>query len=313
MTPALSLRDIAKTYRAGMRGCAARIDALRSVSFDVAPGELIGLLGPNGAGKSTLLLCLAGLLRPDRGTIAWFGETVRHPRPEGIAFVPERSAYYAFLTVREALEYYATLHELPPGDRRTRVAAAIERVQLGPHATKRVSQLSRGMIQRLGLAQALLARPRLLLLDETLSGLDPVARRDVRELLREMPGEGVTVVLSSHDMAALEQLATRVVVLVAGEVRAEFDPSALSGRRSLELRADAPSLAQRLLASRFSAMLLSDDRIRVPLDGVTPEEVLAHSRSLGIAVRTSRVVADDLEQRFFDLVEQPARVAEGGR
>ncbi len=231
MTIALSCVDLRRRYRAGVLGCSAHVDALRGVNLEIRSGEIVGLLGPNGAGKTTLLLCAAALLRPDSGRIAWYGssdpaQAIRH----GIGFVPERSIYYSFLTVRETLEYYGSLHELPGAELRDRVSRLLESVGLADQRDKRVTHLSRGMLQRLGLAQALIGSPRLLLLDETLSGLDPVGRRDVRELIRQLPAQGVTVVLSSHDMTALEQITMRVVVLVDGAVRASMEPVDLEQR-----------------------------------------------------------------------------------
>ena len=312
MTIALEANALTKTYRSGIAGCAANVAALRGMDLTVNEGELVGLLGPNGAGKSTLLLCAAGLLRPDTGSVTWFG-SAHWPggRPPGIAYAPERSMYHRFLTVRETLEFCATLHELAPSARTQRVNDALERVELGPQAGKRVSQLSRGMVQRLGIAQALIGHPRLLLLDETLSGLDPVAARDARVLLRSLRDEGMTIVLSSHDMLGLEHLASRIVVMKEGQAHATFDPATLSGGRWLVLTTDAPALAVRLLGTRHAAALRDGDDVHVPLGQSSPEDVLADCVDLGVTVRASRIRRDDLEQRFFDLFEQPSRVAEG--
>lgn len=225
MSAALAFRDVTRSYSSGLPGAISTVEALRGVTLAVAQGECLGLLGPNGAGKSTLLLCGAGLLRPDAGSISWFGASdVRGGRPPGIAYVPDRSVYHRFLTVREALELYATLHELSGPERGACVAEAIARVQLDDHADKRIAQLSRGMLQRLGIAQALLGRARLILLDETLSGIDPVSARDIRSLLARLRSDGVTVVLSSHDLPSLERLATRVAVMVGGRISAIVDP-----------------------------------------------------------------------------------------
>jgi ABC-2 type transport system ATP-binding protein len=311
MNVALSVHALTKTYRSGLAGCHASVDALRGVDLEVGEGELVGLLGPNGAGKSTLLLCVAGLLHPDGGTIAWFGAS-RWPdgRPPGIAYAPERAMYHRFLTVRETLEFCATLHELSSADATRRVIDALERVDLLQHAEKRVSQLSRGMTQRLGIAQALIGRPRMLLLDETLSGLDPVAARDIRVLLRSLREAGTTIVLSSHDMLALEHLATRIVVMKDGRAHASFDPATLTGGRWLVLTTDTPALAIRLLGTRHPAAVREDERIHVPLGDNSAEDILADCVALGIDVRASNLRRDDLEQKFFDLIDRPSRVAE---
>src|SRR6202022_1061738 len=145
---ALCVRSLTKTYLAGPRGCATTIPALREVNLDVDRGEIIGLVGRPGAGKSTLLLCLAGLLRSDDGTITWFGEQITgHHVPPGLAYVPQRTGYYSFLTVREALEYYATLHDLSSAHRASQVDAALREVSLQVHSARRVSHLSPSLLQ----------------------------------------------------------------------------------------------------------------------------------------------------------------------
>ena len=311
MSVVLSVSGLTKRYRSGLAGCSASVDALQRMDMDVEEGELVGLLGPNGAGKSTLLLCAAGLLRPDSGTIKWFGASSwPGGRPPGIAYVAERSMYHRFLTVRETLDFCATLHELSAAERNRRVCDALERVDLATHAGKRVSQLSRGMVQRLGIAQALIGQPRLLLLDETLAGLDPIGARDVRMLLRGLRDGGATIILSSHDLLALEHLASRVVVMKDGRSHASFDPATLTGGRWLVLTTDSPGLALRILGTRRSALVQEADEIHVPLGTSSPEDILADCVALGIDVRASRIRRDDLEQRFFDVIQRPSRVAE---
>lgn len=311
MTAVLSAAGVAKRYRAGVAQWGASIEALRGMDLEAAQGELVGLLGPNGAGKSTFLLCAAGLLRPDSGVLSWFGSS-RSPfgRPPGVAYVPERSLYPRFLSVSEALEFYATLHELSGAERANRVRGALDRVGLSEHAAKRVAHLSRGMVQRLGVAQAIIGRPRLLLLDETLSGLDPIGAREMRELLRGLRDEGVTIILSSHDMLSLEHLASRIVVMKDGRAHAAIDPAEITGERTLVLTVDAPPLAARRLQSRRPTATLLGDELHVPLGGDSPEDVLAECLAVGIGVRSSVVRRDNLEQRFFDLIDRPSRVAE---
>ena len=311
MSVVLSATGVFKRYRAGVAQWGASIEALRGMDLEARHGELVGLLGPNGAGKSTFMLCAAGLLRPDSGTLSWFGSS-RSPfgRPPGVAYVPERSLYPRFLSVREALEFYATLHELSGTERAERVRSALDRVGLGEHATKRVAHLSRGMVQRLGVAQAIIGRPRLLLLDETLSGLDPVGAREMRELLRGLREEGVTIILSSHDLLSLEHLASRIVVMKDGRAHAAINPADITGGRTLVLTVDAPRIAASRLQSRRPTATLLGEELHIPLDGDSPEDVLAECLAVGVGVRSSVIRRDDLEQRFFDLIDRPSRVAE---
>jgi ABC-type multidrug transport system ATPase subunit len=216
---ALRVRGLTKTYLAGPRGRATTIPALREVNLDVEGGEIIGLVGQPGAGKSTFLLCLAGLLRSDHGTISWFGEQITaHHVPPGLAYVPQRAGYYSFLTVREALEYYATLHDLSSANRATQVDAALREVSLHLHATRRVSHLSASMLQRLGLAQALIGSPRAILLDETLWGQGLLFDRDIVSLLSRLARRGVTIIISAPNAVELHRVANRVVTMAEGRV-----------------------------------------------------------------------------------------------
>ncbi|MFL5578954.1 MAG: ATP-binding cassette domain-containing protein [Gemmatimonadaceae bacterium] len=315
MPTALALSDVAKRFRAGVVGCFASVDALRGVSLAVPQGEHVGLFGPAGSGKTTLLLCAAGIMRPDAGRIAWFGEASATREggwaPPGVSYVPERVSCYAFLTVREALHHYDTLQERSGADRRARVDAAIDRLALGPLADTRLARLGRGALARLAFAQALVDEPRLLLLDGTLDALDPASRPVVRALAAELRSAGVTMVLATRDVATLDGLVERASLLAEGELRATFRCARGAPRRALHLTVSRPRRAAALLRTRVSGVEHDAERVRVSLDGASPEEVLAHCAALDIAVHTSRVVADDLHERLSELVARHGRVAEG--
>lgn len=219
MQIALSVRGINKTYHSGPRARSLAVPALRDISFDVEMGEIVGLVGRPGAGKSTLLLCLAGLLRPDDGSISWFGEPVTgHHVPPGLAYVPQRAGYYSFLTVREALEYYATLHDLSSANRAAQVESALREVCLHIHATRRVSSLSASLLQRLGLAQSLIGSPRAILLDETVCGEGLLFDRDIVSLLTRLTRRGITMILAAPNPVELHRIAARIINIVEGRV-----------------------------------------------------------------------------------------------
>jgi ABC-type multidrug transport system ATPase subunit len=225
---ALRVRGLTKTYLAGPRGRATPIPALREVNLDVEMGEIIGLVGQPGAGKSTFLLCLAGLLRCDNGSITWFGEQVTgHHVPPGLAYVPQRAGYYSFLTVREALEYYATLHDLSSANRSAQVEAALREVALHVHATRRVSHLSASLLQRLGLAQALIGAPRAILLDETLWGHGLLFDKDIVSLLTRLSRRGVTIIISAPNAVELHRVVDRTVMMAEGRVVNLTPPQAM--------------------------------------------------------------------------------------
>ena len=219
MSIALSVRGISKTYQSGARHRALATPALREVSLEIGTGEIVGLVGRPGAGKSTLLLCLAGLLRADDGTIRWFGEQVTgHHVPVGLSYVPQRVGYYSFLTVREALEYYATLHDLSSAGRAAQVEAALRDVNLHIHATRRVSSLSSSLLQRLGLAQALIGTPRAILLDETLCGQGLLFDQEIVSLLTGLTRRGITIILAAPNPVELHRIAARIINMVEGRV-----------------------------------------------------------------------------------------------
>ena len=192
-----------------------RVKALREVSFALPPGELVALAGPNGAGKTTLLKLTLGLVRPSRGTIQILGEdpaacslTTRRQ----LGYLPENVAFNDALTGRETLLFYARLKREPA----EASLSLLERVELTAAARRRVATYSKGMRQRLGLAQALLGNPRALLLDEPTSGLDPAFRERFYELVRELRDRGTTVLLSSHALTELEERADRIIIMKEG-------------------------------------------------------------------------------------------------
>ena len=294
---AVAVRSLIRSYSAGIRGCSAQVVALRGVDLDVPRGFALGLLGPAGAGKSTLLLCLAGLLRPDSGTIRWFGRPADEGGPAaGIAYVPERPTAYGFMSVREAIEYHAVVHDLAGRDRELAVAEAIDRTGLVALAEASVSSLSLPDSDRLALARALVGRPRLLLLDETMSSLDPRARRDLAAALRQLVAEGTTAVIAASDLAALDQVVTRVAVMVDGRIVTVTDPASLRRARAIELTIIRPRALHAEGASSASRCAEPDpetDVIRIPLENTTPEAVLARCRQCGLGVQRSRIVLAD--------------------
>jgi ABC-2 type transport system ATP-binding protein len=216
---ALSIDGLHKSFDPGL--FERRVEVLKGLSLEVRRGETFGFLGPNGAGKTTTIKAVTGLIRPDRGRISVCG--IAHDRIEArekIGFMAEQPYVYNHLSGCEFLEFHAELLGLPRARVAGRVAELVELVSMSGHARRPMRTYSKGMLQRLSLAQALLGRPELLILDEPMSGLDPVGRRDVRDLILAEKERGTTVFFSSHIIPDVETICDRVAIVVDGRVRA---------------------------------------------------------------------------------------------
>src|SRR5205809_6675859 len=195
--------------------------AVDNVDFEVRRGEVFGLLGPNGSGKSTTVKMLLGLLYPTRGHIEVFGHSPRHVATKSrIGYLPEESYLYRFLDSTETLDFFGNLFDLPPAERQRRAEQLIEMVGLTQTRTRAVGEFSKGMQRRIGLAQALINDPDLVILDEPTSGLDPIGCREVKDLILALAQRGKTVILSSHLLADVEDVCDRVVIYYGGRIQA---------------------------------------------------------------------------------------------
>ena len=195
----IEIRGLVKTFRDfWLRPLAA---ALKGIDLDVAPGDIFGLLGPNGSGKSTTIKLVLGLLRPTAGTIRLFGLPPRDRRARArLGYLPELSYLHPFLTARETVRYYAGLSGLDGKTARARTDELLERMGLSANANRAVGGFSKGMARKVAFAAALVAHPELLILDEPTSGLDPLATRDVKELIRTLAADGMTILVTSHQL-----------------------------------------------------------------------------------------------------------------
>lgn len=195
--------------------------AVNNVDFEVRRGEVFGLLGPNGSGKSTTVKMLLGLLNPTRGHIEVFGHSPKHvPTKSRIGYLPEESYLYKYLDSRETLEFFGRLFDLPPGDRKKRAEQLLEMVGLKQVLRRQVGEFSKGMQRRIGLAQALINDPDLVILDEPTAGLDPIGCREVKDLILALARRGKTVILSSHLLSDVEDVCDRVVIYYGGRIQA---------------------------------------------------------------------------------------------
>jgi ABC-2 type transport system ATP-binding protein len=215
MAAVTSVQDLRKRYR--------RRDpwAVDGVTFDLQPGQAFGLLGPNGAGKTSLVKMIAGLLRPDGGTITLFGSEPGSPQARTqLGFAPEDPDFPKFLRAGEVLDYFASLLGLDDDERKRRIPETLAFAGLDSER-RQIRQYSKGMKQRLGIAQAILGRPKLLILDEPTADLDPLGRRDVRALIERLKDSGVAVLLNSHLLSEIELVCDTVAIMAKGRVLKE--------------------------------------------------------------------------------------------
>ncbi|MFP6907639.1 MAG: ABC transporter ATP-binding protein, partial [Verrucomicrobiota bacterium] len=199
-----------------------RAKAVNGIDFEVKRGEVFGLLGPNGSGKSTTIKMLLGLLHPTRGKIQVLGKPPRDVQSKvRIGYLPEESYLYPYLTARETLDFYGRLFDLSGPERKQRIDQLLEMVGLQHTGRRTIKEFSKGMARRIGLAQALINNPEIVILDEPTSGLDPIGTRQVKDLIQTLAERGKTVFLSSHLLADVEDVCDRIAILYAGQVQAE--------------------------------------------------------------------------------------------
>ena len=215
----VSVRGLTKIFKDFWNRPKAR--AVDNVDFDVRKGEVFGLLGPNGSGKSTTVKLLLGLLNPTKGQIQVFGHSPKHVATKArIGYLPEESYLYRYLNSRETLDFFGNLFQLSKGERDNRATQLLDMVGLGKTQTRAVGEFSKGMQRRIGLAQALINDPDLVILDEPTAGLDPIGCREVKDLILELARRGKTVILSSHLLSDVEDVCDRVVIYYGGRIQA---------------------------------------------------------------------------------------------
>jgi ABC-2 type transport system ATP-binding protein len=207
--------------------------AVVGLDLDVPAGIVFGLLGPNGAGKTTVIKMMLGLAIPSAGRVTLFGRRNSDPAARSrVGFLPEHFRFHEWLTAREFLDFHGRLYRIPRAERGDRVAQALGRVGLAHRSDSQLGTFSKGMLQRIGLAQALLNDPLLLVLDEPTSGLDPVGRREIRDLILELREEGVTVLLNSHILSEVERVCDEVAILDLGRLAWQGRPDGLGEERA---------------------------------------------------------------------------------
>ncbi|MEZ6057824.1 MAG: ABC transporter ATP-binding protein [Planctomycetaceae bacterium] len=313
VTAAVSVTDLTKTYRSGLFR-KTEVEALRGVTLQVAPGEIFGLIGPNGAGKTTLIKILLGLVRRTSGEAQLLGVPAgdRHGRVK-VGYLPEGHRIPLHLTANSALEYYGELSNLPLSVIRERRPALLKQLGLTAAADRSVSGYSKGMLQRLGLAQALLHDPDLLFLDEPTDGVDPRGRAEIRKLLTELKGQGKSIFINSHQLQELELVCDRVAMMekgkllyvggvdtvTNGENGTEFEVQlSLLGDRDTIVRALGPS-------AQCQAPRAGVVEVKLLVEGQTKLDQLIDSlRSQQVSIIGLTRHRRTLEQAYLEMVEK---------
>jgi len=308
--PSIEIQGLTKTYKVGFWRKREKL-ALSPLSLSVESGEIFGFLGPNGAGKTTTLKLLMGLIFPTTGSARILGRDWTDPEVKSqIGFLPEQPYFYDYLTARELLNYYGLLSGIPGTELKGRVESALSRVGLPDAGNVQLRRFSKGMLQRMGIAQAILHDPKVLFLDEPMSGLDPMGRRDVRNLIEELKSAGKTVFFSTHILSDAEALCDRVAVIHLGKLRAVGAVADLTSnvRGQVELVWQGNSVPASMKALGTEGHVLGD-----ATRAVVPEESL----DLAIdALRRERLrlisvtpVRTTLEQYFVEKLKSSERTA----
>ncbi len=314
MQTILRTERLSKTFEVGVRR--RRVQAVQDLSLAVAEGEIFGFVGPNGAGKTTTIKMLMGLIFPTSGQAFIFDAAIPSPAAKRrIGYLPENPSYYEFLSGKEALRFFGALSGVPEAELGDRCSELLGLVGLADAADRQIRKYSKGMQQRLGIAQALVGDPAFVVLDEPMSGLDPIGRKEVRDLILELKRRGKTVLFSTHILPDVEVLADRVGVILGGKLRDVGRlHELLSPRvRSVEVVLDAPEPARARLSG---GQLLSRDGDRLALsfpDLASANATVAAAFAAGGALVSLTPHRETLEDFFMRRLEEGLAAGEAPR
>lgn len=302
--PAIRIENLSKTYRGGWRRKTG-VAALQNLSLEVREGEIFGFLGPNGAGKTTTIHLLLDLIRPTSGSACMFEQPAGDAKVRRrLGYLPESVNLHDYRSGRGLLEFYAALTGIPSAARAGRIDGLLKLLKLEEAAARRVTKYSKGMLQRLGFAQALLHEPDLIILDEPTSSLDPVGRKEFRDILLELKRQGKTVFISSHILSEVESVCDRVAILVAGVLVRIGTLQELSAPKSVKLmvRGVREALIEALAATTAEISFARGETIIKCPDEATRamvEKLLADHQ---VGVERTEVETQSLEDIFFSAI-----------
>jgi ABC-2 type transport system ATP-binding protein len=300
---AIEIERLSKEYPYGFLHLRKK-RSLEDLSMQVQDGEVFGFLGPNGAGKSTTIKLLMRLIFPTSGTARILGKSIEDvSMHQDIGYLPEQPYFYDYLTATELLEYFARFHKLSETDRHERVQKMLKKVGLETAKKIQLRKYSKGMLQRVGLAQAILHDPRVVVLDEPMSGLDPLGRREVRDIILDLKKEGRTILFSTHILSDAEMLCDRVGVIVGGKLRGVGTPGELVGMESqgmevlFELQGSGKTFP---LLSRATS---TGERYRVQVPEAELYAALDELKCAGARILSVAQLKPTLEEFFMNLVD----------
>src|SRR5215475_8101014 len=300
--PAIEIENLTKDYPFGFLHLRKK-RSLEGLTMQVEDGEVFGFLGPNGAGKSTTIKLLMSLIFPTAGSARILGRSISDiEMHRDIGYLPEQPYFYDYLTAAELLDYFARFHNLKATDRRERVAQMLKKVGLDTAKKIQLRKYSKGMLQRVGMAQAILHEPEVVVLDEPMSGLDPLGRRAGRDIILELKREGRTVLFSTHILSDAEMLCDRVGVIVGGKLRGVGAPAQL-----VDMKAQGMEILFELTGQSTVPLLAkatrTGDRYRLQVPEPDLYGAIEQLRAAGATILSVSQVRATLEEFFMHLVE----------
>jgi ABC-2 type transport system ATP-binding protein len=301
---AIEIENLTKDYPFGFLHLKKK-RSLEGLTMQVEDGEVFGFLGPNGAGKSTTIKLLVGLIFPDAGSARILGKpTTDIEMHRDIGYLPEQPYFYDYLTAAEVLDYFARFHDLTAADRGERVTRMLKKVGLETARKIQLRKYSKGMLQRVGLAQAILHDPKVVILDEPMSGLDPIGRREVRDIILELKRDGKTVLFSTHILSDAEMLCDRVGVIVGGKLRGVGAPGEIVGMKAqgMEILFELPSGGAKATAILAKATK-TGDRYRMQVSEEELYLALEQLHGVGAKILSVAQLKASLEEYFMHLIE----------